>query len=114
MNHLDATTLATLKEIMGDDFALLLHTYIQDSNERLSAIHALITTADAERIRRAVHSVKGSSSNIGAFHLSELCAALEQRAARGELRSAASDLHTIEREFRAVEAELQPMLANQP
>jgi len=107
MYHLDHETLTTLKQVMEADFGLLIDTFKQDSVERITKLREVIQSGDAEATRRAAHSFKGSSSNIGARHLSTLCAALEKKALAGELHELADDLQTIEQEFATVQLLLE-------
>lgn len=109
MEHLDFDTLNTLKQVMEDDFSLLIDTFIQDSSDRIASLHQLIQGADANLIRRAAHSFKGSSSNIGALHLSALCSAVEKKALAGNLDGLVTDLARIESEFAKVEASLRAL-----
>lgn len=102
MEHLDYDTLNTLKQVMEDDFALLIDTFVQDSTDRISTLREVIKGSDTDLIRRAAHSFKGSSSNIGASHLSSLCAALEKKALEKRLEALDVDLDSIEREFAQV------------
>lgn len=104
MDHLDYDTLNTLKQVMEDDFGLLIETFKQDSSERLKKLYEVIQGTDADLIRRAAHSFKGSSSNIGARQLSALCAALEKRALAGDLQGVADDVQSIEQEFLKVQS----------
>jgi histidine phosphotransfer protein HptB len=73
---LDADVLAKLEELMGEDFHLLVETYLKDSEHRLAQ---LMTAADLQVVREAAHSFKGSSSNMGAVGLAQLCAELENQ-----------------------------------
>jgi HPt (histidine-containing phosphotransfer) domain-containing protein len=109
MNHLDYNALNTLKDVMEDDFSLLIETFIQDSSERLQKLQTLISGGNADLIRRAAHSFKGSSSNIGATNLSLLCGALERRALEGDLNHLDQQLRAIEEEFARVEILLQEL-----
>lgn len=109
MNHLDYNALNTLKDVMEDDFSLLIDTFIQDSTERLQKLQAIITSGNADLIRRAAHSFKGSSSNVGAMNLSSLCAALERKALEGDLTSLDQSLRAIEEEFARVQILLQDL-----
>ncbi|MEN0038860.1 MAG: Hpt domain-containing protein [Cellvibrio sp.] len=103
MEHLDYETLTTLKDVMEDDFALLIDTFVQDSTERVRTLHTVIESLDADAIRRAAHSFKGSSSNIGALQLSALCSALEKKALANNFDGLVADLSAIEREFAQVQ-----------
>lgn len=99
MEHLDYDTLATLRQVMEDDFELLIETFAQDSKDRIHTLRVVITTGEADQIRRAAHSFKGSSSNIGAPRLSMLCHALEKKALANEFNDMDGDVDVIEQEF---------------
>jgi HPt (histidine-containing phosphotransfer) domain-containing protein len=75
--HLDHDVLSALQEVMEDEYPLLLDTFLADSQERLRQLHK---AGDAIALIATAHSLKGSSSNMGAIRLAELCHQLEQRA----------------------------------
>lgn len=75
--HLDHDVLSALQEVMEDEYPLLLETFLSDSQERLRQLHK---ADDANQLIATAHSFKGSSSNMGAIRLAELCHELEQRA----------------------------------
>lgn len=102
MEHLDYDTLNTLKQVMEDDFALLIDTFFQDSTDRIETLYNVIKGTEADLIRRAAHSFKGSSSNIGAPYLSSLCSALEQKALANNFNGLTDDVHAIAEEFAQV------------
>lgn len=103
MEHLDYETLNTLRQVMEDDFDLLIDTFIQDSNDRISVLRDVINGTSADPIRRAAHSFKGSSSNIGAIRLMALCSNLEKKAMSNKLGQLDQDLQEIEGEFAKVQ-----------
>jgi HPt (histidine-containing phosphotransfer) domain-containing protein len=102
MEHLDYDTLNTLKQVMEDDFELLIDTFVQDSTDRIRILREVIQGTDVDLIRRAAHSLKGSSSNIGAPQLSALCSAVEKKALENNLAGLSSDVDGIEQEFAQV------------
>lgn len=110
MSHLDYTVLESLKEVMEDDFVLLLETFVQDSNERIAKLQSLVNTDDKEAIRRAAHSFKGSCSNVGATQLTSLCCDLEKKALAGNIAQLQEDLAAIEQEFAQVRNLLHEMV----
>ena len=68
MNHtprLDEEALAELQDVMEDEFGVLIETYLADSRTRISGLKEAADTGDAERLRKAAHSLKGSCINIG-------------------------------------------------
>ena len=74
--HLDHEVLSALREVMEDEYPLLLDTFLIDSKERLRQLK----TDDTNQLIATAHSFKGSSSNMGAIRLFELCDQLEQQA----------------------------------
>ena len=77
--HLDMDALNELKQVMGDEFSLLIETFENDSVLRIEAIREAVATADPDAIRRAAHNFKGSAGNMGAAQLAELCRQMENR-----------------------------------
>lgn len=97
--HLDSAVLATLQDVMESEYPALLDTFLADSEERVRLLRQAYQAEQAETLRRAAHSFKGSCSNMGAVLLAELCQELET-AARGEhLALAPALIASIEREF---------------
>lgn len=75
--RLDLDMLSALRDIMEDEFSTLIDTFLDDCEERLLR---LTVAVDAVQILETAHSFKGSSSNMGAIRLAELCHELELRA----------------------------------
>ncbi len=73
--HVDEKVLSALQEVMEDEYPALLDTFLNDSQHRLLALQA---ASDPQAISLAAHSFKGSSSNMGAVVLAQLCSRLEQ------------------------------------
>ena len=100
--HVDNHVLSALREVMEDEFALLLDTFLTDSDERLRLLREAEAQDDASAMRMAAHSFKGSCSNMGAVLLAGLCKQLEDLARREQLDDVAALLGHIEREFAIV------------
>ncbi|MFU6374022.1 Hpt domain-containing protein [Metapseudomonas otitidis] len=100
--HIDTTVLAALQEVMEDEYPVLLDTFLVDSEERLRLLHQACDQGDAQGLRLAAHSFKGSCSNMGAPLLSSLCKQLEEAGRREQLDDAPSLVEQIEREFAIV------------
>ena len=110
--HLDQNVLSALQEVMEDEYPTLLDTFIADSEERLRVLRK---AEDAAQLMNAAHSFKGSSSNMGAIRLAELCHELEQRAKQKSLTGIEKLVGEIDGEFAIVrplyEAEKQRSLS---
>ena len=114
--HVDSHVLATLREVMEDEFALLLDTFLTDSDERLRLLREAEAQDDASAMRMAAHSFKGSCSNMGALRLAELCNELEQRSKKRSLEGIEKLVGEIDGEFAIIrplyEAERQRSLTD--
>ena len=110
ISHLDQAATQELRNIMGNEFALLVQTFIRDSAQRIEAIRAGVTGSDADGMRRAAHSFKGSAANMGAPRLAELCRVLEELGRNGETNGAYALIDELVIEYGAVERELTALL----
>lgn len=100
--HLDSAILAALQDVMEDEYPVLLDTFLVDSEERLLLLRQAQQEADAQNLRLAAHSFKGSCSNMGASLLAGLCKQLEEAGRREQLDLAPDLIEQIEREFAIV------------
>jgi HPt (histidine-containing phosphotransfer) domain-containing protein len=109
----EAGTLAALRDLQGegqpDILAEVIAVYLHDTPSRLAALHEAVTRADAGALRGAAHSLKGSSSQIGAVQMAQLCADLEEQARAADLADAAQTLRRLDAAFGRVQAHLQPV-----
>ena len=100
--HLDDAVLAAPQDVMEDEYPILLDTFVADSEERLRLLHEAAAESDAQGLRLAAHSFKGSCSNMGAVLLASLCKELEDAGRREALEPAPALIEQIEREFAIV------------
>ena len=73
--HLDPEVLSGLQEVMEGEYPKLLDTFLDDSQKRVEALRK--ARDDAKALGRIAHSFKGSSGNLGAVRLAQLCQRLE-------------------------------------
>ncbi|TSD75952.1 Hpt domain-containing protein [Pseudomonas sp. KBS0710] len=73
--HLDPDVLMGLQEVMESEYPKLLDTFLDDSQKRIDALRK--SRGDAKALGRIAHSFKGSSGNLGAVRLAQLCQRLE-------------------------------------
>ncbi|WP_017939564.1 Hpt domain-containing protein [Zestomonas thermotolerans] len=105
--HLDNAVLLGLQEVMEDEYPQLLETFINDSRDRLGTLQQALGAADAQTLRLAAHSFKGSCSNMGAPLLAGLCRQLEDAARRECLEEVPALLERIAAEFAIVSIRLK-------
>ena len=80
--HMDPKVVSALRDVMEGGFEDLLDTFLSDSEERLDQLRS---THEAHDLSLVAHSFKGSSSNMGAIRLAQLCGILEDRAKKSPL-----------------------------
>ena len=106
MSHLDQVLLNELRELMEDDFSVLLDAYLMESPTQRQAIETALSDGDVEALRRSAHSLKGSSSNIGASALAGYCRQLEEQAHQADSATLQAMLADLIQEFDAVYQEI--------
>ena len=102
LQHIDVKALAELREVMEDEFPVLIETFLKDSANRIQQIRSAMNEQAAEQFGRACHGFKGSCINIGAPRLAELCKRGELMGHEGRLTEAPDLVGAIEEEFRLV------------
>ncbi|AIR90078.1 Hpt domain-containing protein [Pseudomonas cremoricolorata] len=98
--HIDHEMLNDLREVMEGGYLQLLETFLEDSERRLSQLH---DARDAAELGLAAHSFKGSSSNMGAVGLAELCRQLEERVRQQPLYGIEDLINRIDLEYQEVQ-----------
>ena len=95
---------------MGEDggqmVAGLVALYLKDSPLLIQDMRQAAECGKLDDLRRAAHTLKGNSSQVGAACLSGLCFELEQAAKAGSLDGAGGMIERIQAEFACVETEL--------
>lgn len=86
----------------------LIVVFIDDSTDKIQAMHQAIAQAQAQVLFQAAHALKGSSAQIGALHLSTLCKQMETIGRGGTVVAQASELfHGLKTEFERVRVALR-------
>jgi len=98
--HLNSDVLLGLQEVMESEYPKLLDTFLDDSQKRVEALRK--ARYDAKALGRIAHSFKGSSGNLGAMHLAELCRQLEERSAEKAVTGLEGLVDQIDTEFALV------------
>ncbi|MFY0641845.1 MAG: Hpt domain-containing protein [Bermanella sp.] len=110
MSHLNMEQIQELKDIMEEGFNDLVLTYLQDSEVKLSALKEAIKSSKSEQVADIAHSLKGSSANICADSLSDLCKKVEDSGRNETLQDVPYVFEKIEEEFSKVKTQLQQLI----
>lgn len=101
---LDLERLAVLAAVdgTGSMLATMIGMFRASAPERAAEMRRAVREDDAEALIRAAHRLRGTSANIGASRLSELCAAIDDGSPHAALL-----LDAVERHLPEVLAALQ-------
>ena len=91
-----------LREIIG--------IYLEDTPQRIAELDQSLASGDTPKFTRAAHSVKGSSSNVGAMAVRAVAEELEHRSAKEGLDGVAPRLADLKAEYARVLAEFTKLL----
>ncbi|MCF5713237.1 Hpt domain-containing protein [Pseudomonas tremae] len=99
--HLDYSVLNALQEVMEDEYPTLLDVFLKDSEQRIVQLRQAVETGnmDLQELSLTAHSFKGSSSNMGALRLSDLCRQLEDCARQHQSLGLAELVGKIDNEY---------------
>lgn len=104
--HLDLDALAELKDIMDEEFVMLIETYLVDADVKLAELAKAVARQDAPAITSLAHSLKGASSNVSALPLAALCRTLEHKGRDNDLTDLDGCYSRIVQEYTGVKAAL--------
>jgi CheY-like chemotaxis protein len=108
---LDHKTLAALRELAADfDPGFLddlIDTFVESAERYLDELRAAVEDEDPPEVERAAHTLKGSSGNLGAKTMVELCVEIEARAHHGSLVGIGAQIKQLEATFKRVAVALQ-------
>lgn len=102
--------LRALGDEMEDDTFLkeVIEIYLTDTPKRLAEIRESLESGDRVRLNRAAHSVKGSSSNLGATQVITLARTLEEKS-KQSLDDLEADIAALESAFEQVKTVLEAL-----
>lgn len=106
---LDREMIENLRMILGEKFGRLTTTYISDCEQRVTRLHDAIKSGDFSAIVQESHGLKGSSRNIGANALADLCAQVEEKSKRGESEGLPMLFAGVQKNFAAVSNALRSL-----
>jgi HPt (histidine-containing phosphotransfer) domain-containing protein len=115
---LDPASIAALRELgsPGDptDFLReIVGIYLADTPARLAELDQALAAGDVARFSRAVHSIKGSSANVGAIAVRTVAGTLED-GSHSSLEGMAEGLALLRREFERTKGALESLTGTAP
>ena len=111
---LDPRVLASLRELTApgepDVLADVLQLFLEEFPKKLRTLQAAMEAGDAEQVARAAHSLKGSSGNIGASSMLDICGRIDDFARAGDLEKLTPLVGQLTDEYHRVELEIKQLL----
>ncbi len=99
----DPSALALLRAFTGDQVTgELLALFTKNAEGELAALKEALAQRDARRVKHLAHRLRGGAGSLGARALADLCARLEDAAARDDLVAAEALVAAVEAECRGV------------
>ena len=83
----------------------ILGVFLAEVPRRIDALKTAWRQDHAAEVQRLAHSLKGSTGNIGADAMFEVCRGIDERARTGDLRID-DMMQALDREYKKVEAEI--------
>ena len=107
---IDRTVYSELRDTIGAEFVTqLVDTFLEEGMGILAELRGARVDGNAERFRRAAHTLKSNSSTFGALKLAALARELELKGLDAEPSRDAAALAALEAEFARAAAELKTL-----
>ncbi len=88
----------------------VLQLFLQEVPSRISRLRAAWQAGNPSDVHRAAHSLKGSSGNIGATDLFEVCRQLDDQGRAGDLAQMPTLVACLDTEYARVAAEIDQLI----
>jgi HPt (histidine-containing phosphotransfer) domain-containing protein len=107
---IDRTVYAELRETAGAEFVTeLVDTFIEEGPGMLAELRAAHAEGNAERFRRAAHSLKSNGRTFGAVKLTALAREFELKGLDTDPARDVAGLAALEAEYACAAAELKAL-----
>jgi HPt (histidine-containing phosphotransfer) domain-containing protein len=104
---IDRSTFEALKKTTGAEFASeLVDTFLQEAPTMLDDLRRGLAVQDADKFRRAAHSLKSNSNTFGALALGAMARELELGGLAKVIESGGQPLDALAQEYSRVAAAL--------
>jgi histidine phosphotransfer protein HptB len=100
--HINKALLFELREILGDEYAILIETFLTESSSFMSEILSAFEVSNSIRGATAVASLKGASMNLGAMNLVSLCQKILLECKASRFQQSDVLLHALQEELNYV------------
>jgi HPt (histidine-containing phosphotransfer) domain-containing protein len=103
LSPIDPEAINNLRELNpgdgGEFLREIVNIYIEDTPKRIADLKSSMAAGDVSTFTRSAHTIKGSSSNVGAFVLKGVAERMESLSRREGLKGMATLVADCEAEF---------------
>lgn len=92
-------------------FRDVIEAFFADTTELMATLQRAITAEEIDTVGRMAHTLKGSSTNVGAVGMAALCHELQSVGSAANLVDAVQCLTKLKTEFDRVRRELAALMA---
>ena len=111
---LDPDVVASLRQLTvpgePDVLRQVLKLFVAEVPKKIGALRSAVASGDARAVQRTAHSLKGSSGNIGARAMFDVCRQLDDLARSEGLSRVAPLLDALDAEYGKAETEIKRLL----
>lgn len=111
---LDPKVIDSLRQLTpsgeADVLSEILHLFLDEVPKRIRALQEAVNAGDTAQAGRVAHSLKGSSGNIGAEAMLDLCRRIDDLVRAGDLAAVAPLLPSLTSEYHRAELEIKHLL----
>jgi histidine phosphotransfer protein HptB len=108
--HIDRATFAELQDSAGAEFVTeLVGTFLEDAPALIDELRSARAKGDAERFRRAAHSLKSNSHTFGATALGAMARELELKGLAADAAADDAAIAAIDAAYALAAAELKEL-----
>ncbi len=99
-----------MRDLLEEDFADLVQTYITDSQERIDTLRAAQSTDNNANGFEAAHALKGASANLGGTQLVTLSGQLQEACRANTISEQATLIEKLASALQHIEQEINKRL----
>ena len=105
---IDGATFRELQETAGAEFVTeLVDTFLEEAPQMVKELRAALAAGEADKFRRAAHSLKSNSNTFGATKLGEMAREFELKGLDAARAGGAEVLDELSHEYARVAASLK-------
>ncbi len=105
---IDGVTFKELQETAGAEFVTeLVDTFLEEAPQMVKELRTALAAGEADKFRRAAHSLKSNSNTFGATRLGEMARDLELKGLDAARARGAEALDELSHEYARVAAALK-------